>query len=126
MAPSSTRMRSAARRRNSASIGEISITRPPSGARRFRAAAPCRARRTARSAARPGFAPVAWLYARYSAATHSSRRLLHGRAQAQQMADRVDQVGTVHGVEVKIGHAAIDEVEHLLGGDRGGYQLAGR
>ena len=50
----------------------------------------------------------------------------HGRAQAEQMADRVDQIGAVHGVEVKIGDAVIDEIEHLLGGDRGGDQLARR
>src|SRR6516164_6288370 len=47
------------------------------------------------------------------------------RSQAQQVADRVDEVGAVHGVEVEIAHAAVDQVEHLLGGDRGGDQLAG-
>ena len=49
----------------------------------------------------------------------------HIRPQAEQMADRVDQVGAVHGVEVEVGDAAIDEIEHLLGGDRGGDELAG-
>ena len=47
-------------------------------------------------------------------------------AQSEQMADRVDQVGAVHRVEVEVAHAAIDQVEHLLGGDRGGDQLARR
>ena len=41
------------------------------------------------------------------------------------MADGVDQIGAVHGVEVEIGDATIDEIEHLLGGDRGGNELAG-
>src|SRR5262249_4007468 len=45
--------------------------------------------------------------------------------QAEQMTHGVDQVGAVHGVEVEIGDAAIDEIEHLLGGDRGGDELAG-
>ena len=44
----------------------------------------------------------------------------------EQVADRVDQVGAVHGVEVEIGDAVIDQIEHLLGGDRGGDQFAGR
>src|SRR6202020_3339826 len=42
------------------------------------------------------------------------------------MADRVDQLGAVHGVKMEIGHALVNEVEHLLGGDRGGDQLARR
>src|SRR3954454_4218945 len=41
------------------------------------------------------------------------------------MADGVDEVGAVHGVEMELGHAAIDEIEHLLGRDRGGNELAG-
>src|SRR5262249_35956490 len=45
--------------------------------------------------------------------------------QAEQVTHRVDQVGAVHGVEVEVGDAAIDEIEHLLGGDRGGDELAG-
>src|SRR5205823_13755543 len=48
------------------------------------------------------------------------------RPQSQQMADRVDEVGAVHGVKVEIGDAAIDEIEHLLGGDCRGDELAGR
>ena len=42
------------------------------------------------------------------------------------MTDRVDEVGAVHGVEMEIGDAAIDQIEHLLGGDGGRDQLAGR
>ena len=41
------------------------------------------------------------------------------------MAHRVNQVGAVHGVEVEIGHAAINQIDHLLGGNGGGDQLAG-
>ena len=44
----------------------------------------------------------------------------------EQMADRVDEIRAVHGVEVEIAHPAIDQVEHLLGGDGGGDQLARR
>jgi len=42
------------------------------------------------------------------------------------MADREDQIGAIHRVEMKRGDAAVDEVEHLLGGDCGGDQLARR
>ena len=37
------------------------------------------------------------------------------RPQPEQMADGVNQIGAVHGVEVEIGDAAVDEIEHLLG-----------
>src|SRR5262245_39898533 len=47
-------------------------------------------------------------------------------AQAQQVADRVYEVGAVHGVEVKVGDAALDQIEHLFGRDRSRDQLAGR
>src|SRR5580700_10398130 len=91
MAPSSTRMRSAASRRSVVSVGD--------------------------------FFDVD--------ATMDLRALLFGdsagadtgrgaRPQAEQMADRVDEVGAVHGVEVKISDAVIDQIEHLLGGDGGG------
>src|SRR5262249_11982303 len=52
------------------------------------------------------------------------RRGLVAWPQAEQVTHRVDQVGAVHGVEVKVGDAAIDEIEHLFGGDRGGDELA--
>ena len=42
------------------------------------------------------------------------------------MADRVNQIGAVHGVEMEVGDAALDQIEHLLGGDRGGDQLSRR
>ena len=35
------------------------------------------------------------------------------------MADRVDEIGAVHGVEMEIADAAVDQIEHLLGSDRG-------
>jgi hypothetical protein len=41
------------------------------------------------------------------------------------MADGVNQIGAIHGVEVEIGDAAVDEIEHLFGGDGGGDELAG-
>ncbi len=40
------------------------------------------------------------------------------------MADGVDEIGAVHRVEMEIGDAAVDQIDHLLGGDRGGDQLA--
>src|SRR5580698_8246672 len=48
------------------------------------------------------------------------------RTKSEQVADGVNQIGAVHGVEVKVGHAVIDEIQYLLGGDRGGDQLPGR
>ena len=42
------------------------------------------------------------------------------RPQAQEVADRVDEVRPVHGVEMELGDAAVDEVDDLLGRDRGG------
>src|SRR5215471_14849526 len=53
------------------------------------------------------------------------RQSLPAWAQPEQMANRVDQIGAVHGVEMKIGDAAIDQIKHLLGGNRGRDQLAG-
>src|SRR5215470_6608382 len=46
------------------------------------------------------------------------------RPEPQQVTHRIDQVGAVHGVEMEIRDAAVDEIEHLLGGDRGRAQLA--
>ena len=39
------------------------------------------------------------------------------------MADRIDKVGAVHCVEMKIPDAVIDEIENLFGGDRRGDEL---
>src|SRR5580700_10688703 len=96
MAPSSTRMRSAASRRSVVSVGVF-----------FDADATMDLRT---------------LLFRSSARADAGRA---ARPQAEQMADRVDEIGAVHGVEVKVGDTVIDEVEHLLGSDRGGDQLAG-
>src|SRR5579872_6767566 len=49
-----------------------------------------------------------------------------GRPQSEQMTDRVNQVGAVHGVEMKIGHPVVDEIKHLLSGDGSRNQLASR
>ena len=46
--------------------------------------------------------------------------------QSQKMADRVNQLGAVHGVKMEIRHALVNQIEHLLGGDGGGDQLARR
>ena len=35
------------------------------------------------------------------------------------MTHRVDQIGAVHGVEMEVGDAALNQIEHLLGSDRG-------
>src|SRR3984893_13931773 len=39
------------------------------------------------------------------------------------MADRVDKVGAVHRVEMKVSDAMIAEIENLFGGDRRGDEL---
>src|SRR5580658_8162412 len=91
MAPSSTRMRSAARPRSVCSLWDWIAMR-------------LRSLRLGWGA-RFGAPPVAG-------------------TQPQQMADRIGQVGAVHRVEVEIGHTMINQIEHLLGGDRGGDQLA--
>src|SRR5580704_14478667 len=91
MAPSSTRMRSAASRRSVVSVGDFFDT---DATMDLRALLFCSgAGADAGGAARP---------------------------QPEQMADRVDEVGAVHGVEVKAGDTVIHQVEHLLGGNRGG------
>src|SRR5579863_4020397 len=89
IAPSSTRIRSAATRRSFCSASDIDL--------------------------------VSELAMRSGALLHSSQ----AGPQSQEMTDGVDQVGAVHRVEVEIGHAAVDQIDHLLGGDRGRDQLAG-
>ena len=42
------------------------------------------------------------------------------------MADRVNQIGPVQRVEVKGLHPLVHEIDHLLGGDRGGHEMARR
>src|SRR5262245_26852503 len=99
MAPSSTRMRSAASRRSSRSTSLMLVL----------ALVICSRALLTQQQSR-------------SLATYLLGRL---RPQAQQMADRVDEVGPVHRVEVELGHPAIDQIEHLLGRDRGSDQLSG-
>src|SRR5579883_1348792 len=48
----------------------------------------------------------------------SLRRSLLARPQPEQMADGVDEIGPVHGVEMKIADAAIHQIENLLRRDR--------
>ena len=48
------------------------------------------------------------------------------RAKADQMADRIDEIGAVHRVEMDVGHAPVDEVDDLLGADGGGDEAARR
>src|SRR5215217_7138403 len=44
-----------------------------------------------------------------------SRRLLDRWPQPEQVTDRVNEIGAVHGVEVKVGDAAVDQIEYLFG-----------
>ncbi len=68
-----------------------------------------------------------WLQARsVSIGIEAARALLLAGPQPQQVADRVNEVGAVHGVKVKIGDAVVDKIEHLLGGDGRGDELARR
>src|SRR5580692_4423808 len=96
MAPSSTRMRSAASRRSVVSVADFLDTNATMDLRT--------------------------LLFRNNA---SAGAVCDARPQPEQVADRVNEIGAVHGVEVKIGDAVIDEIEHLLGGNCGGDQLAG-
>src|SRR5580692_2649474 len=96
MAPSSTRMRSAASRRSVVSVGDLFDADATMDLRALLFG--CNASAGAVDGARP---------------------------QAEQVADRVNEIGAVHRVEMKIGDAVIDQIEHLLGGDGGGDQLAG-
>src|SRR3970040_638481 len=77
MAPSSTRMRSAASARSSRSSSETG-----------------------------GTAGMAHFLRRYIMPRH--------RPQAKEMADRKHQIGAVHRIEMKVGDAVIDQIEHLL------------
>jgi hypothetical protein len=54
------------------------------------------------------------------------RHDLRLRPNPDQVADREYEVGAVHGVEVQVLDAVVDQVEHLLGADGGGHQTAGR
>jgi len=38
------------------------------------------------------------------------------------MADRENEIGAVHRIEMQAPHAVIDEIKHLLGADRGRYE----
>src|SRR6201995_633916 len=55
----------------------------------------------------------------------SGRLLRANGANAEQMADREHQVGTVHGVEMEGVDAVLVELLHLTGRDGGRDQLAG-
>ena len=41
------------------------------------------------------------------------------------MANCIDEIGAVHGVEMEIGDAAFDQVHDLLGGHGGSYEMGG-
>src|SRR5580700_4462636 len=96
MAPSSTRMRSAASRRSIVSVADF-----------FDADATMDLRA---------------LLFRSNASGNTWRG---ARPQPEQTADGVDEIGAVHGVEVKVRDAVIHQVEHLLGSDNGGDHFAG-
>src|SRR5580700_5488200 len=83
MAPSSTRMRSAASRRSVVSVGDFFDTD---------AAMDLRA-----------------LLFRGNASAGAGRV---ARPEPEEVADRVNKIGAIHGVEVKVGDAVIDQVEH--------------
>src|SRR4051794_6590451 len=55
----------------------------------------------------------------------SSGFLRAARANSEQMADRENEIGAVHGVEMEGVDAVLGEFLHLAGGNRGGNQLAG-
>src|SRR5579883_3458177 len=103
MAPSSTRMRSAAARRSAASAFDIG------------------------AGLGIGLGAGLFIASRvfFDCLVGGRGRAAMIRAQPQQMADRVDQIGAVHGVKMEIGYAVIDEIDHLFGGNGCGNELAG-
>src|SRR3984957_4150187 len=133
MAPSSTRMRSRASARSFSSIGEI-LTRVVM-LRSLHSASP---QTTPSSPAKAGDpvttntglwlldAPLARGMTACVGMHQTSRGLLRDRTQSQQMAHRVNKIGPVHRVEMEISHAAVDQVEHLLGSDGDSDQLTRR
>ena len=56
--------------------------------------------------------------------THALARI--GRPQTQQVTNRENKVSAIHRVEVECRDAAIDKIEHLLGSNGSGDQLACR
>src|ERR1700680_423263 len=55
----------------------------------------------------------------------SGGRLRRLRAEAEKVADGVGEIGAVQRVKVEFRHAAIEQFEHLLGGNGGGDQPTG-
>src|SRR5258708_866144 len=96
IAPSSTRMRSAARRRNRCSVGD--------GASNFELVSDIVLNFLLLLPGGEGEFVGIWAKLELD--------VLAG-PQSQQMADGVDQIGPVHGVEVEIGDAAIKQIDHL-------------
>ncbi len=77
------------------------------------------------SAAKVGFLCIAYSLPRRAC---FGRLAQHARvrAQTQQVADGVHEIGAVERVEMELLHAFINEVHGLLGGDGGGDEMAGR
>src|SRR6202042_174399 len=96
MAPSRTRMRSAASRRSVDSAFDVGAS----------------------------------LFIGLRALLHSCGSRRAGRAMvrphAEQVADRINKIGAVHGVKMEVSDAVIDEIDHLFGGDGRGDQLPRR
>src|SRR5262249_11874480 len=122
MAPSSTRMLSPARRRSSVSAGDGGM----SSIMRLLVSI-CRGRlaRIERSEIRDqayGLAPPVPDFAALNPGYKDPQRSCDfpQRPHPQQMTDRKHEIGAVHGVEMKIRDAAIDEVHHLFSRDCGG------
>src|SRR5580700_1013701 len=113
MAPSSTTMRSRARRRSSVSAadrGKEVIAGTPIR----RHARACRGHPRLQGDPRS----KAWMAGTSPAMTwrswrSPSCRALH-RPHAEEVTDGEHEIGAIHRVEVKVGDAAIDEVHHLL------------
>ena len=57
---------------------------------------------------------------------HSSDFRFGLRPQAEQVADRIDEIGAVHRVEMEMLDASVNEVEDLFGGDGRGDEPPGR
>src|SRR5262249_13072172 len=98
MAPSSTRMRSAATRRSVCSVGEMGTIRL-TGARSFDQTSSEQQSQRSSQQATSSDPPHANPLPR----GERERSLCVARSEAQKMTDRVDEISAVHRVEVKIG-----------------------
>src|SRR5580658_1159570 len=107
MAPSSTRMRSAARRRSPVSLVDFFAGSSADSLADWTTDVPI-------------------LRALRLDLRTNARTVFIAGAKTEQVANRVNEVGAVHGVKVEIADAVVNEIDDLFGGDGCGDELARR